>query len=40
MGKQIVIIGAGLAGTTAARELSQRGQPVTLADVALSPGVV
>lgn len=32
MGKQIVIIGAGLAGTTAARELSQRGQPVTLID--------
>ncbi|MGV2821801.1 FAD-dependent oxidoreductase [Brevibacterium casei] len=32
MGKQIVIIGAGLAGTTAARELSQAGQPVTLVD--------
>lgn len=32
MGKQIVIIGAGLAGTTAARELSERGQPVTLVD--------
>ncbi|RAG72308.1 FAD-dependent pyridine nucleotide-disulfide oxidoreductase, partial [Burkholderia multivorans] len=32
MGKQIVIIGAGLAGTTAARELSQAGQPVTLID--------
>ena len=32
MGKTIVIIGAGLAGTTAARELSQAGQPVTLID--------
>ena len=32
MTKQIVIIGAGLAGTTAARELSQRGQAVTLID--------
>lgn len=34
MAKQIVIIGAGLAGTTAARELSERGQAVTLVDPA------
>lgn len=32
MTKRIVIIGAGLAGTTAARELSERGQAVTLID--------
>ncbi len=32
MGKRIVIIGAGLAGTTAAREFAERGQPVTLID--------
>lgn len=34
MAKRIVIIGAGLAGTTAARELSERGQAVTLVDPA------
>ena len=34
MAKTIVIIGAGLAGTTAARELSERGQAVTLVDPA------
>lgn len=34
MAKRIVIIGAGLAGTTAARELSDRGQAVTLVDPA------
>ncbi|MCF2585841.1 FAD-dependent oxidoreductase [Brevibacterium sp. UCMA 11752] len=34
MAKKIVIIGAGLAGTTAARELSERGQAVTLVDPA------
>ncbi|WP_193071387.1 FAD-dependent oxidoreductase [Brevibacterium sp. FME37] len=34
MAKKIVIIGAGLAGTTAARELSERGQAVTLIDPA------
>ncbi|UVI36632.1 FAD-dependent oxidoreductase [Brevibacterium spongiae] len=32
MSKRIVIIGAGLAGTTAARELNARGQAVTLID--------
>lgn len=32
MTKQIVIIGGGLAGTTAARELAERGQAVTLID--------
>lgn len=32
MAKQIVIIGAGLAGTTAARELSEHGQAVTVID--------
>lgn len=32
MAKQIVIIGGGLAGTTAARELSERGQAVTVID--------
>lgn len=32
MTKRIVIIGGGLAGTTAARELSQRGQAVTVID--------
>ncbi|WP_309131128.1 FAD-dependent oxidoreductase [Brevibacterium sp.] len=32
MGKRIVIIGAGLAGTTAAREFGERGQAVTLID--------
>lgn len=31
----IVIIGAGLAGTTAARELAERGRPVTLIDPAV-----
>ncbi|MGM0697996.1 MAG: FAD-binding protein [Actinomycetota bacterium] len=30
MSKRIVIIGAGLAGTTAARELNARGQAVTV----------
>lgn len=34
MAKKIVIIGAGLAGTTAAREFSERGQAVTLVDPA------
>ena len=34
MAKRIVIIGAGLAGTTAAREFSERGQAVTLVDPA------
>ncbi|GAA1854134.1 FAD-dependent oxidoreductase [Brevibacterium marinum] len=34
MTKRIVIIGAGLAGTTAAREFSERGQAVTLVDPA------
>ncbi|MBM6590588.1 FAD-dependent oxidoreductase [Brevibacterium sp. RIT 803] len=34
MAKRIVIIGAGLAGTTAARELSERGRAVTLVDPA------
>lgn len=34
MAKRIVIIGAGLAGTTAARELRERGQAVTLVDPA------
>lgn len=34
MAKTIVIIGAGLAGTTAARELRERGQAVTLVDPA------
>ena len=32
MSKRIVIIGAGLAGTTAARELNERGQAVTVID--------
>lgn len=32
MAKRIVIIGAGLAGTTAARELSEHGQAVTVID--------
>lgn len=32
MTKQIVIIGGGLAGTTAARQLSERGQAVTVID--------
>ncbi|WP_114148955.1 FAD-dependent oxidoreductase, partial [Brevibacterium epidermidis] len=32
MSKRIVIIGAGLAGTTAARELNARGQAVTVID--------
>ncbi|RBP62924.1 NADPH-dependent 2,4-dienoyl-CoA reductase/sulfur reductase-like enzyme [Brevibacterium sanguinis] len=32
MGRRIVIIGAGLAGTTAAREFGDRGQAVTLID--------
>ena len=32
MSKRIVIIGGGLAGTTAARELNARGQAVTVID--------
>ena len=32
MSKRIVIIGAGLAGTTAAREFNERGQAVTVID--------